>query len=150
MSVVRVWLFILFGGLLTATVSGQNNNLREKFSWKQLDFAWSSDDARQEALSNGNYIPNNNLLLAFDIWQNKIFVTVPRCFRLFFRILFFRFFLSLPSNYLWVSYKTINYSYILFREGGGMALWAHWITSMSPMKNQLPSYIRFLLGRWTR
>lgn len=34
-------------------------------------------------------------------------------------------------------------------EGGGMALWAHWITSMSPMKNQHPSYIRFRLGRWT-
>lgn len=76
---VKFWFFILSSGLLAATVGGRYNNLTEKLSWKQLDFAWSTNDARQEALSNGNYIPANNLLLAFDIWRNKIFVTVPRC-----------------------------------------------------------------------
>lgn len=79
MNSVKVCLFIL--GLLAATVGGvRHGNFTEKFAWKQLDFAWSTDDARQEALSNRDYIPNNNLVLAFDIWQNKIFVTVPRCF----------------------------------------------------------------------
>lgn len=49
-----------------------------KFAWRELEFAWPSNAVRQEALDNGKYVPSNNLPLAFDVWRDKIFLTVPR------------------------------------------------------------------------
>lgn len=51
----------------------------EKFAWRELEFHWPSDDAKNEAVENGNYVVENNLPLAFDVWKDKIFLTVPRC-----------------------------------------------------------------------
>lgn len=55
------------------------NKFIEKFTWRELEFVWPTDDARHEALLNGKYVPSNNLPLAFDVWRDKIFLTVPRC-----------------------------------------------------------------------
>lgn len=52
--------------------------LEEKFSWKELDFAWPSEEAKQEALRSGKYIVNHNLPLGLDVWNDKLFITVPR------------------------------------------------------------------------
>ena len=52
--------------------------LEEKFSWKELDFAWPSEDVKQEALKTGRYIESHNLPLGLDVWKNKLFITVPR------------------------------------------------------------------------
>lgn len=54
------------------------HKLTEKFSWRDLEFVWPTDDTRQDALLNGKYVPSNNLPLAFDVWRDKIFLTVPR------------------------------------------------------------------------
>lgn len=74
-------LFVVFSGFIAtnSASSGYHNNLTEKFSWRQLEFAWTSDNERQEAVNTRRYIPNNNLPLAFDIWRDRIFLTVPRC-----------------------------------------------------------------------
>jgi len=52
--------------------------LEEKFSWKQLQFAWPNNQAEQDAIKTGHYIPENNLPLGLERWNNKMFVTVPR------------------------------------------------------------------------
>lgn len=52
--------------------------LEEVFKWKQLDFAWPSEEVKENALKKGDYIPENNLPLGLDRWKNKLFVTVPR------------------------------------------------------------------------
>lgn len=67
-------LFIFF--LATACVFG--GKLDEKFSWKQLDFSWPSDDVKQEAIRSKRYIEKNNLPSNLDIWKDKMFITVPR------------------------------------------------------------------------
>lgn len=72
------------GILITLIVIFTNTKchlLTEKFSWRDLKFAWPTEDIRQEALLNGKYVPSNNLPLAFDVWRDKIFLTVPRCVR---------------------------------------------------------------------
>lgn len=50
----------------------------EVFKWKQLEFAWPSEDVKENAVKKGDYIPENNLPLGLDRWKNKLFVTVPR------------------------------------------------------------------------
>lgn len=77
------------------------NNLVEKFAWRELDFSWSSDEAKQTAIREGSFIASNNLPLAFDVWGDKMFLTVPRCesnnsISLFMRI-----------------FKTINYTFLI-------------------------------------
>jgi hypothetical protein len=54
------------------------HNLIEKFSWQDLEFSWPSSQAKEAALRDGSYVVKNNLPLAFDIWKNKMFFTVPR------------------------------------------------------------------------
>jgi hypothetical protein len=54
-------------------------NLTERFAWRELEFSWPSDELEQAALKQG-YIQGNNLPLAFDVWRDKIFLTVPRCY----------------------------------------------------------------------
>ncbi|KAG5680008.1 hypothetical protein PVAND_009541 [Polypedilum vanderplanki] len=73
MKVFNLLLLTLF--LITDINCSQ---LVEKFTWRELEYSWSTEDAKQEAIRNGNYIPSNNLPLAFDVWRDKIFLTVPR------------------------------------------------------------------------
>lgn len=65
--------------LLTSSTADCHHNFIDKFKWRDVEFVWPSDDVRQEALLNGKYVPSNNLPLAFDVWRDKIFLTVPRC-----------------------------------------------------------------------
>jgi hypothetical protein len=67
-------LFVFSIGIL----SGSCGRLKEKFSWKELDFAWPSAEAKDEAVKSGNYIEKNNLPLGLEVWKNKLFITVPR------------------------------------------------------------------------
>lgn len=59
-------------------VCGWAAELEEVFKWKQLEFAWPSEELKENALKKGDYIPENNLPLGLDRWKDKLFVTVPR------------------------------------------------------------------------
>lgn len=52
--------------------------LQEQFRWKALDYAYPTEEARRQAIMNGRFIPENNLPVGIEIWNNKLFVTVPR------------------------------------------------------------------------
>lgn len=52
--------------------------LQEKFTWKEVDYAWESEAQREEAVTSGRYIVENNLPLGLDVWKDKLFITVPR------------------------------------------------------------------------
>ncbi|XP_004533855.1 protein yellow [Ceratitis capitata] len=66
---------LLCMGIVFCTIEAK---LEEKFSWKQLEFEWPSEEAEKEATSKGQYVPENNLPLGLERWNNKLFVTVPR------------------------------------------------------------------------
>ncbi|XP_045497878.1 protein yellow [Colias croceus] len=48
------------------------------YEWKQLDFAFPSPAARQQALDNGSFIPKNNIPMGLEVHGDRLFVTVPR------------------------------------------------------------------------
>ncbi|KAL9875269.1 protein yellow [Glossina fuscipes] len=52
--------------------------LKEKFSWKQMEFDWPNPEAEQKAIKSGQYVVENNLPLGVERWQNKLFITIPR------------------------------------------------------------------------
>lgn len=56
--------------------------LEEVFGWNELSFAWPSNEAKENAIKSGDYVPENNLPLGLDRWKDKLFVTVPRYFNL--------------------------------------------------------------------
>lgn len=70
-----LFLFVSYFAIARAAAPG----LTEKFAWKELEFSWPTDDAREAAILKGSYVRGNNLPLAFDVWKDKIFLTVPRC-----------------------------------------------------------------------
>lgn len=57
---------------------GQAIKLEQKYQWKNLEFAWPSESAKEEAITSGRYVAYNNLPLGLDVWNDKIFITVPR------------------------------------------------------------------------
>ncbi|XP_058062875.1 protein yellow isoform X1 [Anopheles bellator] len=52
--------------------------LKEKFKWREVEFEWPSEQAKQNDLDSGKYIVHNNLPLGLERWRDKLFVTVPR------------------------------------------------------------------------
>lgn len=50
----------------------------ERFSWNILDWAYPDQFSRDAAMASGDYVPQNGLPVGIEIWQNKLFVTVPR------------------------------------------------------------------------
>lgn len=64
--------------LVSCVASGLCAKLQEKFRWKEVSYAWPSESAKEDAIKSGQYKSENNLPLGLDVWQNKIFITVPR------------------------------------------------------------------------
>lgn len=54
------------------------DNLRVAYQWKQLDFNFTTDEERQEAVNSREFIPENNLPLGLEVYGERLFVTVPR------------------------------------------------------------------------
>lgn len=79
--VVFIWCFVRFEYSFAANDVQQA--LTEKFTWKSIEFAWPSDAEKQDALHNGNYVPENNFPFSVDVWGPKLFIAVPRyCHRI--------------------------------------------------------------------
>ncbi|KFB45517.1 AGAP010280-PA-like protein [Anopheles sinensis] len=71
---------ILFAALGTVSFQTvvEGVKLKEKFKWREVSYAWPSEETKQEALRSGNYIVHNNLPLGLERWRDKLFITVPR------------------------------------------------------------------------
>lgn len=52
--------------------------LKEKFYWKEVSYAWPSESAKEDAIKSGRYQPENNLPLGLEVYENRLFITVPR------------------------------------------------------------------------
>lgn len=67
--------------VLSVALFGLTNGaykLQERYSWAQMDFAFPSQQMKQQAIAAGDYIPTNALPVGVEHWGNKLFVTVPR------------------------------------------------------------------------
>ncbi|XP_003701307.1 yellow-f [Megachile rotundata] len=47
-------------------------------SWNYVDFNFANESVRNALISCGEYIPENNMPLGMQVWNDKIFITVPR------------------------------------------------------------------------
>ena len=64
--------------LLLAVVVDANDNLRVAYHWKQVDFNYPSASARASAISSGTFIPENVIPVGLEVYQNRLFLTLPR------------------------------------------------------------------------
>lgn len=64
--------------LVACIASCECIKLQERFAWQELEFAWPNETVKQEAISSGSYKANHNLPLGMDVWNDKLFITVPR------------------------------------------------------------------------
>ncbi|KAJ0176845.1 hypothetical protein K1T71_008024 [Dendrolimus kikuchii] len=48
------------------------------YQWSQLDYQFPSAEARQQAIDSKTFIPENNIPMGLEIYENKLFITVPR------------------------------------------------------------------------
>jgi len=54
------------------------DHLHVIYEWKQVDFAYPTESARQEAIAAKDFIQENNLPLGLEVYGNRLFITVPR------------------------------------------------------------------------
>ncbi|RZF38550.1 hypothetical protein LSTR_LSTR006145 [Laodelphax striatellus] len=52
--------------------------LTERFFWNQLDYAYPTPQMRAAALNSQEFVPKNNLPVGIEVWNNKLFISVPR------------------------------------------------------------------------
>ncbi|XP_076643326.1 yellow-f [Halictus rubicundus] len=48
------------------------------YTWNMVDFNLPDDSIKKELVSKGEYIPENNMPLGMHVWEDKIFITIPR------------------------------------------------------------------------
>eukprot|EP01124_Arcella_intermedia_P016930 TRINITY_DN2354_c0_g1_i1.p1 TRINITY_DN2354_c0_g1~~TRINITY_DN2354_c0_g1_i1.p1 ORF type:complete len:392 (-),score=56.59 TRINITY_DN2354_c0_g1_i1:96-1271(-) len=48
------------------------------YEWVSLDYDWYSEEQKQSYIADGRFIVSNNSIAGIKVWQNQIFVTVPR------------------------------------------------------------------------
>ncbi|XP_013193426.1 protein yellow [Amyelois transitella] len=54
------------------------DQLNIRFEWKQLDYQFPTPEARDQAIAARTFIPVNNIPMGLEIYQEKLFITVPR------------------------------------------------------------------------
>lgn len=75
---------LLLTGLLLLSIASTasevipGSKLKVHYLWKTVDFVYPNSTSRQEAIDNGDFIPENSHPLGVDVWQDRIFVTFPK------------------------------------------------------------------------
>ncbi|XP_076274875.1 L-dopachrome tautomerase yellow-b [Rhynchophorus ferrugineus] len=54
------------------------DKLNVAYQWKTVEFEFPSEDLKQQALLSKKYIPENQLPLGVEVYDDRIFVTLPR------------------------------------------------------------------------
>ncbi|XP_058061031.1 protein yellow [Anopheles bellator] len=55
-----------------------NDNLRVAYQWSEIDFEFSNDAERQEALATRRYIPEHVIPVGLEVYKKRLFLTLPR------------------------------------------------------------------------
>ncbi|XP_049873032.1 protein yellow [Pectinophora gossypiella] len=54
------------------------DQLHVVYQWTQLDFQFPTPEARQQALDSKSFIPENNIPMGLEVYEDRLFVSVPR------------------------------------------------------------------------
>ncbi|XP_059481886.1 protein yellow-like [Neocloeon triangulifer] len=61
-----------------ALAPGALAELQEVFAWKQVDFNFSNNSVREEALKSGTYDPKQALPLGIAYYEGRVFISLPK------------------------------------------------------------------------
>lgn len=75
---MKIIVLLITGILLAASSNAKNDKMEEVFHWKQIDYAFPDEEARKSSIEAGEYNQGNNLPLGLEVWNDKLFITVPR------------------------------------------------------------------------
>ncbi|KAK1127848.1 hypothetical protein K0M31_003339 [Melipona bicolor] len=67
-------ILLLFASLALANC----HEVKTVYSWNNVEYNFPVTVDPDTLMSNGEYIPDNNLPLGMEVWEDKIFITVPR------------------------------------------------------------------------
>ncbi|KAJ8914951.1 hypothetical protein NQ315_002475, partial [Exocentrus adspersus] len=70
--------WFLIGLLNDHCFCAYTQTMHEHFQWNILDYEYPNEYLRDRALLTGKFRPRNNLPVGIEIWNDKVFVTVPR------------------------------------------------------------------------
>jgi len=54
------------------------NELKDYFTWGQIDLEYPNQESKYIALKTGAFIPINNSPLGLEVWRNKMFLSMPQ------------------------------------------------------------------------
>ncbi|XP_044257921.1 protein yellow [Tribolium madens] len=69
---------LLVFSIIFIKITDSTIKLQEQFSWSALDYKYKDDFERSKAIRTKRFVPENNLPVGIEVWNEKLFVTVPR------------------------------------------------------------------------
>lgn len=69
-----MWHFLWI--IFLALANGEE--IKTIYSWNVIEYNFPNDNIRNTLISNGDYIEENNMPNGMQIWNDKIFITIPR------------------------------------------------------------------------
>lgn len=69
-----MWHFLWI--IFLALANGEE--IKTIYSWNVIEYNFPNDNIRNTLISNGDYIEENNMPNSMQIWNDKIFITIPR------------------------------------------------------------------------
>lgn len=55
-----------------------NTGFKDRFTWGQIDLEYPDQKSKDMALSSGAFVPINNLPLGLEVWEDKMFLSLPQ------------------------------------------------------------------------
>ncbi|BFZ25280.1 hypothetical protein BsWGS_28319 [Bradybaena similaris] len=72
-------LMLLVAAAVTAPAFAQTfGEAHLMYDWRTLEFVWPSEAEKSEAIRNGSFVPERNLLAGIKVYKNNVFLTIPR------------------------------------------------------------------------
>lgn len=65
-------------GFGQSSIPASERQFRVVYEWNVIDFAFTSDKERMNAVYGGDYIPQNNLISDIKPYANRLYVSLPR------------------------------------------------------------------------
>nr|XP_034190763.1 protein yellow-like [Osmia lignaria] len=69
-----MWCLLLVAFIVVAN----GHDFKTIYSWNYVDFDFPNESIRDSLISSGHYIPENNMPLGLQSWNDKFFITIPR------------------------------------------------------------------------
>lgn len=77
MFTMRIYFVMAVMAVMVSLVSA-NDNLSVAYEWKELDFAYRSQQDRAEAIAAGEFIAANVIPVGLEVFKHRLFLTLPR------------------------------------------------------------------------